>query len=283
MLFQYYPNYLMITIEALFSLIILYFIARVANKTILKEDQITLKNKNRSITFSLLSSLGVILAIRYILAYLGYFSEQIIILNNLYFGFAVMSSSLYLFLKVFIKKYEVNHSSDRNRSNNIKFLKRGILIVGVSWVNAFIFLSIELLGIPLGDFIPSDLLNPSYDVFLLGFEWAFFIILINTGLTMIINRFYPIDKRLSKDVINNSMTFSGLISFGIWAIQLIVVELYLARLFNIDLYEQDLRILTLTVTSLYILSFYLSLKKSLKRDLALGLTNVHSYYCTNNI
>ena len=264
--FQYYPNYVMISIETLISLLILYFIVRIANSNILKEDYISLNNKNRSINFSLLIVLGVILAIRYILAYLGYFSQEVILLNNEFFFFAVMSSIFYLFLNFFIKKFRTYREDINHPNQNNKFLKRGILIIGASWINALIFLSIDILGIPLGDLIPSDLYNPSYDVFLLGFEWAFFIVIMDVSLTIIINRTYPIEKRFSKEVLNNSILFSTLISFGIWSIQLIVVELYLKRLFQITLYEQDIRILALVVSTIYISVFFIVSKTKFLPD-----------------
>ncbi|MHA2128317.1 MAG: ABC transporter ATP-binding protein, partial [Promethearchaeota archaeon] len=51
------------------------------------------------------------------------------------------------------------------------------------------------------------------------------------------------------------------ISFGIWSIQLVIVELYLGRLFGITLYIQDIRILILVVNAVYIAGFFITLKK----------------------
>ncbi|MHA2037461.1 MAG: ABC transporter ATP-binding protein [Promethearchaeota archaeon] len=60
------------------------------------------------------------------------------------------------------------------------------------------------------------------------------------------------------------MYTSGLISFGIWSIQLIIVELYLRRLFGIILYDQDIRILIVVVNALYITIYFITLKKVFK-------------------
>ncbi len=257
---QYYPNYIMITIESLISLFLLFFIVRVANNYVLKEERISQHRKNLSINISILIALGIILAIRYLFAFLGYFNSIIVLLNNQYLFFAVLSSLFYLIFWRFIKRFESKRDSEDDNNQNIKFLKRAVLIIGVSWVNALIFLSIDLLGIPLGDFLPTDVLNPSYDVFLLGFEWAFFIVIINISVTIIINALFPLERRLPKEILYNTMLFGAIISFGIWAIQLVVVELYLSRLFNIHLYEQDIRILALTISIVYIISFFISLK-----------------------
>ncbi len=257
---QYYPNYIMITIESLISLFLLFFIVRVANNSVLKEERISQHRKNLSINISILIALGIILAIRYLFAFLGFFNSIIVLFNNQYLFFAVFSSLFYLIFWRFIKRFESKRDSDDYNNQNIKFLKRAVLIIGVSWVNALIFLSIDLLGIPLGDFLPTDVLNPSYDVFLLGFEWAFFIVVINISFTIIINTLFPLERRLPKEILYNTMLFGGIISFGIWANQLVVVELYLSRLFNIHLYEQDIRILALTVSIVYIISFFISLK-----------------------
>ena len=80
------------------------------------------------------------------------------------------------------------------------------------------------------------------------------------AITYLINGSRPIEKRLSREELNNSMIVGGLVSFSAWSIQLIIVELYLVRLFKMNLYTQDIRILIIVVTFIYFISFVISLK-----------------------
>ncbi|MFX1489600.1 MAG: ABC transporter ATP-binding protein [Promethearchaeota archaeon] len=178
--------------------------------------------------------------------------------------FAFMASTFFPLFKIFFKKFIRSRdveTLDEIASINKKFFKRSIIIIVGSWIVAVIFLSIDLLEIPIGDLIPPDPLSPTYDVFLLGFEWAFFILIIDISLTIVINSVLPVEKRLSKEILNKSMVSGGIISFVVWAVQLIIVELYLSRYFGITLYRQDIRVLTAVVTAIYIVSFFTLLKR----------------------
>ena len=258
MLYQYFLNFGMILIETLFSTILLLFIVRTANKFLLTEEYIAHKKETLSTYLVIIIAFGSTLGLRLLIALLGYFSTFAILLNNIYFFFAVMTSFFYVFFKLFLKKFEKKNINNRNIK--VKINKRGILIIGASWVSALIFLSIDLLDIPIEDFLPSDKLDPHYDVFLLGFEWAFFTIIIDYFLIIVINQLRPIEKRIPKMLFHNSALFGALIAFGVWSIQLVIVELYLSRLFNITFYQQDIRILILVVTSVFFFSFFASLK-----------------------
>ena len=259
----------MILIETLISIAILFFITRVVSKPLLEESQMSDKKKSMSIIISILIVLGIIIAIRYIFGFLGYFLSIFILLNDEFFFFAVMTSIFYPLYRFFIKKFGNAGDSDKKTSPSKKFVKRSIFVIGASWVTALIFLSIYLLDIPIGHLIPPDLLNPTYDVFLLGFEWAFFMVIIDMSFVIIINKIIPIEKRIPKEVLSNSVLVGGIISFGAWSIQLIIVELYLSRLFGLlikskyyglELYEQDIRVLAITVTVIFVISFFVSLK-----------------------
>ncbi|KKN60651.1 hypothetical protein LCGC14_0530010, partial [marine sediment metagenome] len=70
--------------------------------------------------------------------------------------------------------------------------------------------------------------------------------------------------RLPKNVLKQAMYAGGFISFGIWSIQLVIVELYLRKLFGITLYIQDIRILILVVNAIYTAVFFITLKKIFK-------------------
>lgn len=233
---------------------------KVVSKPLLEESQMSDKKKSLSILISILLVLGIILAIRYIFGFLGYFLSIFILLNDEFFFFAVMTSVFYPLYRFFIKKFGTARDSDKKTLPSKKFVKRSIFVIGASWVTALIFLSIPLLDIPIGHLIPPDLLDPTYDVFLLGFEWAFFMAIIDMSFIIIINKIISIEKRLPKEVLSNSMLVGAIISFGAWSIQLVLIELYLSRLFGLTLYEQDIRILCITVTVIFVISFLVSLK-----------------------
>jgi len=132
------------------------------------------------------------------------------------------------------------------------FMKRYLVFIVVSWIVVALFLSFDILGIPIGNLIPDDSISPTYDIFLLGIQWAFFVLFIYAILARLIVKVIPLDKRPPKDVINNSSLFGAFIAFGAWSIQLIVVELYLSRFFGITLYQQDIRVLAIVVAILFI-------------------------------
>ncbi|MCK5268302.1 MAG: hypothetical protein KAR07_09045, partial [Spirochaetes bacterium] len=154
------------------------------------------KEKSLSILISILIVLGIIVAIRYIFGFLGYFLSIFILLNDEYFFFAVMTSIFYPLYRFFIKKFGKARDLEKKILPHKKFVKRSIFVIGASWVTALIFLSIYLLDIPIGHLIPPDLLDPTYDVFLLGFEWAFFVVIIDMSFVIIINKIIPIEKRI---------------------------------------------------------------------------------------
>ena len=250
----------MILIETLISITILFFITKVVSKPLLEKSQMTNKEKSLSILISILIVLGIIIAIRYTFGFLGYFLSLFILLNDEYFFFAIMTTIFYPLYRFFIKKFGKVRDSDKKILSHKKFVKRSIFVIVGSWVTALIFLSIYILDIPLGHLIPPDLLDPTYDVFLLGFEWAFFMVIIDMSLVIIINKIITIEKRLPKEVLSNSMLVGGIVSFGAWSIQLVLIELYLSRLFGLTLYEQDIRVLCITVTVIFIIFFLVSLK-----------------------
>ncbi|MHA1914557.1 MAG: ABC transporter ATP-binding protein, partial [Promethearchaeota archaeon] len=270
--FGYFVNYVMILIETSVSLLIIFFIAKIVNKPLLEEKGITKKKRTLTITVTSIVVLGIVLALRYIFGYLGFFIPFFRLFGSgvpesfdqiEFFFFAIIVSIFFPLYKVFFNKFCKEDYSNRKLQEfhaPKKYIKRSVSIIVISWVVACIFLSIDLLDIDIGHLIPPDPLNPDYDVFLLGFEWAFFTIIIDVSLTILINKILPIEKRLSREVLNNAVIIGALLSFSAWSLQLIIVELYLVRFFELNLYNQDIRILFAVVTAIYLLSFYISLK-----------------------
>jgi oligopeptide/dipeptide ABC transporter ATP-binding protein len=76
----------------------------------------------------------------------------------------------------------------------------------------------------------------------------------------LILKFLPIEKRPPKRVVNSSILLGAVLAFGVWSLQLIIVEVYLSRFFAITLYQQDVRVLAIVVAGVYIVGFYLSMK-----------------------
>ncbi|MFX1456959.1 MAG: ABC transporter ATP-binding protein [Promethearchaeota archaeon] len=234
----------------------------------IEENQIINSKKSLSINLSCLIVFLTSLALQYIFGIMGYIipffqmfgSGLPVSLDHIEFSFfAIMLTLFFPIFNLFIKKYSKTTNFEKTNGNFLPdkiFTKRSILIISVGWIIAIIFLSIDLLDLPLGHLIPPDLLNPTYDVFLMGFEWAFFAILIDISLTILINKLRTVEKRIPKEILNNSMIVAGIISFTIWSIQLIVVELYIKRLIGINLYEQDIRVLIIVTTGIYLGSFF---------------------------
>lgn len=216
---------------------------RVLNISLKNEDQIEKSQYNKVSLICGLILFGIIIAISEVLEILAIISPFFMILNNGYFFFAIMTS---LYFPLFKKIYNIT-SEKSIPPQYILFLKIWILIF---WVIALLFQSIEFLGIHVDDI----------DIFNLGFIWAFLVIVILSGIFFLINTFLNKEKKIPKNTLRRVIIFSGLISFGIWAIQLFIVEIYLKRLFGVILYDQDIRILILIVSIIYITSVYFLLK-----------------------
>ena len=266
---RYYMNYRDILAETIISLIFVFFIIKLLNNLFLEKSESLKKKQNQCLVVTLLIVFGISLALRNIFGLLGYEVAIFGSLNQSMPFFALMMTLFFPFYKLIVKKVMETRKNEKLllfNKNYEKFLfnknyfKSLIFVVIVSWITTLIFLSINFLNIPLGDFIPPDPLNPTYDLFLLGFQWAFIFVLIDISVTYLTNKVISIEKRLPKEVLFKSAVVGGLVSFGIWSLQLIIVELYLTRLAGINLYSQDIRVLILVVSCLYIAFFFLSLK-----------------------
>jgi len=258
---QYYINYFLTLIEGSFLCIFLYLAHNMVMTELLDDKSQKVKRSNSlSALISLLIVFGIGTGSRYIIGFLGYYLIGIRVIDTLYFSLGIMVTLFFPFYIIFLKKFnKENFYLNSNKLRKI-YLLRSIFLIIVSWTTFLLFLSIDLLNIPLYDLIPADPQNPQYDPFLLGFEWAFGVIIIDVVLTKIIIKFLPSKKTPPKIVVRKATIVSLVTAFGIWSIQLIIVELYLPRLFGIVLYQQDIRVLFAVVSIIYFVCFYLSIR-----------------------
>jgi oligopeptide/dipeptide ABC transporter ATP-binding protein len=259
MLQYYFANYTINAIESLVCLIFIYFIVRLISKPLFDEvDEVEKKKVSLGMIVSVLISFGIGMALMMLIAFIGWFVLFFQWINNIYFNFALISTVGLFMYKLIMPKF-----SDllQNSELRARFQKRYLIFIILCWVVVGLFLSFELLGIEIGALIPEDPNTPIFDYFLLGFQWAFFAVVIYAVLTKLILRVLPLDKRPPKEVSDKSILFGAFLSFGIWSIQLILVEVYLSRLFSITLYQQDIRILIIVVAITYLVGFFISMKK----------------------
>lgn len=258
----YFVNYILILIEVLFIVIFLY-ISHNSIMTGLFDDRSQKANRSNGLSanISLLIALGIGIGTRYILGFLGNFIIGIRSFDNFFLSLAIMTTVFTPFYKIFLKKFDKDNSVLNSMSIRKVFLKRSLFLIIVSWITYSVFLSIDLLGIHLDNLIPTEPQNPQYDLFLLGFQWAFFFIIINIVISKIIIMSLSSEKKPSEIIVTKATIISSIIAFGIWSIQLIIVELYLSRLFGLPVYEQDIRVLIIVVTVVYFVCFFLSINK----------------------
>ena len=240
----------MALIESFIAVFILYYISSFINKNLPVENQISNKvHKLTSVVTSLIL-IGIIYSWRCIFETLGAFNYWFLVFNTDMLVFALMTTIFYFIftrlLKPF-KKYGIK-GENLDPTHFIKIFKIFIVII---WIIASIFVSIPLLQIE----------YPYPDIFYLGLVWNALIIGFDILITIIINKTLSIKKQIPKDVLKYSYFTGGLFSYGIWSLQLIVVELYLKRLSGIVLYEQDIRVSLGVLAVLYTVFFYISLKK----------------------
>jgi len=251
-------------IEALVAALVLYLSADILNNNLREEVRIPRRIHRFSSGVSTLLIFLIILSIRLLLESLSHFYlfEDYYLFTYLttdLFLFAIMAT-IYLplhaiFLQKYLKKSEKYRLlDDENVIQSKQFRGLYIKFLMLVWIVGVIFLSISLLQIPL----------ESGDVFYLGFIWAIFVVGFAIIITSLVNKTRPIEQRIPKIVLKRAMYAGGLISFGVWSIQLVIVEMYLGRLFGITLYIQDIRILIVVVNALYATVYSITLKKIFK-------------------
>jgi len=217
-------------IEALVAAIVLYMSAVILNNNLREEVQISKRVHRFSSGVSTLLIFGIILSIRLILESIGHFYifEEYYIFKYLTtnpFLFAIMCTLFLPLHAIFLKRFAKYKLHDEDNIISEQFRRLYIKFIILAWIVGAIFLSIHFLQIPME--------NP--DIFNLGFLWAIFVIGFAMIITYIVNMVRPIDTRIPNFVLKQAMYTGGLISFGIWSIQLVIVELYLGRLFGIYL------------------------------------------------
>lgn len=272
MLFQdyYFANYGINVIQSLACLLFIYFFAKLVSVPLVeKVDELKKRKITVRLMLSILIAFGIGLVAMFTIAFIGWYVLFFQWINSIYFNFALIATLVLPFYKMLLNRFDksVLSSSESKRS----FMKRYKVFILVSWIVVALFLSFDILGIPIGNLIPDDSISPTYDNFLLGIQWAFFVLFIYTSLARIIIKVIPLDKRPPKDVIKKSFLYGAIIAFGAWSIQLIVVELYLSRFFGITLYQQDIRVLAIVVAIIFIAAFlalmkYKFLPKALQAD-----------------
>lgn len=200
--------------------------------------------------------LGIIFGIKSLFETLGYFNYIFLIFNNDAVSFAIITTLFYLLYKKMVLKGKRFGASEDESVNN-PFMKIYKIFILITWIISIIFISIPLLGIQ-----RTQTIGPiKVDIFYLGFIWAGFTVGFDILITILINKVRTIEKQIPEIPLKYAMYSGGLISFGIWSIQLVIFELYLKRLFGIIAFDQDIRILIIVISGLYAVIFYISLKK----------------------
>jgi peptide/nickel transport system ATP-binding protein len=250
-IFQVYqPNWGVALIGAIFAAMALYITVALFNRILPEQSQIPLTVYNKSSAICTLIIFGIIIGVRYLFTFLGYWGVIFRDLNNDVLYFALMVTLFYPFLKIFVVPFgrSVNiNVKDRVEGQYKKFFR---FFTYAMWIIAALFLSIPLLQIEIAE----------VDVFYLGFLWILATLLINTAIISIFNRMRSQEKRLPKTILRKAEVTGIIVASAIWSIQLFVFELYLKRLFGIDLFKQDIRILFGVVSLIYFIVAYLSLK-----------------------
>jgi oligopeptide/dipeptide ABC transporter ATP-binding protein len=218
-------------IESLIAAFVLYFSANILNNALREEVRISKRVHRFSSGISTLITFGITLSIRLFLESIShfYFFEGYYLfryLNENAFLFAIMATIFLPLYAIFLKRFAKGDlHDDENVFQNEQFRRLYIKFIILVWIVGAIFLSIPLLRIPME--------NP--DIFNLGFLWAIIAIGFAIIITYTVNKSRPIETRIPSFVLKLAMYTAGLISFGIWSIQLVIVELYLGRLFGIYL------------------------------------------------
>jgi peptide/nickel transport system ATP-binding protein len=250
-IFQVYqPNWGVALIGAIFAAMALYITVALFNRILPEQSQIPLTVYNKSSAICTLIIFGIIIGVRYLFTFLGYWGVIFRDLNNDVLYFALMVTLFYPFLKIFVVPFgrSVNiNVKDRVEGQYKKFFR---FFTYAMWIIAALFLSIPLLQIEIAE----------VDVFYLGFLWILATLLIDTAIISIFNRMRSQEKRLPKTILRKAEVTGIIVASAIWSIQLFVFELYLKRLFGIDLFKQDIRILFGVVSLIYFIVAYLSLK-----------------------
>ena len=238
-------NYGKALVDSLIIVLVLYLISNIINNQIPEDKQVSKKLfRRKSGIICSFYLLGIIFGVKSLFETLWLFNSIFLAFNNNAVSFAIITTIFYFLYRKLVEK-------------DGQFNKIFKIFIGITWIIAIIFISIPLLRLERLQGEEPVLI----DIFYLGFIWAGFIIAFDILVTILVNKIRSIEKRVPKLPLKYSMFTGGLISFGIWSIQLIIFELYLNRLFGVIIYTQDIRILIGVVSGLYGFIYYVSLKK----------------------
>jgi len=246
----YRANWGVELIEAIFAAIALYLTVYLFNRILQEQNQIPQKVYNISSIICTLILFGIILGIRDLFAFLGYWVVIFRYLNNDPLYFALMITLFYPFLKIFIGPFGRSVNVDIKAIVKLQYKRLFRLFTIGLWIVAGLFLSIDLLQIEIYEI----------DIFYLGFLWILATVLIDTLILSLFNRTRSKEKKLPKTILRHAEVSGIIIASVVWSIQLFVFEIYLNRFFGIAIFEQDIRILFGTVSLIYFIVAYLSLK-----------------------
>jgi len=238
-------NYGKALVDSIIIVLVLYLISNIINNQIPEDKQVSKKLfRRKSGIICSFYLLGIIFGVKSLFETLWLFNSIFLAFNNNAVSFAIITTIFYFLYRKLVEK-------------DGQFNKIFKIFIGITWIIAIIFISIPLLRLERLQGEEPVLI----DIFYLGFIWAGFIIAFDILVTILVNKIRSIEKRVPKLPLKYSMFTGGLISFGIWSIQLIIFELYLNRLFGVIIYTQDIRILIGVVSGLYGFIYYVSLKK----------------------
>ncbi|MFX1503152.1 MAG: ABC transporter ATP-binding protein [Promethearchaeota archaeon] len=262
-------NYGKALVDSIIIVLVLYLISNIINNQIPEDKQVSKKLFRRKSGIICIILLGIIFGVKSLFETLWLFNSTFLAFNNNAVSFAIITTIFYFLYRKLVEK-------------DGQFIKIFKIFMVITWIIAIIFITIPLLGLERLQGEEPVLV----DIFYLGFIWAGFTVAFDILVTILINNIRSIEKRVPKLPLKYSMFTGGLISFGIWSIQLIIFELYLNRLFGVKIYTQDIRILIGVVSGLYGFICYLSLKKkfmpiekeksNVKVQKALEIVKVHS-------
>lgn len=270
----------LILIETILAgLILHYIITSLANHIFEKDDLFQKKNRLMIIRGNLVAFI-LILSMRLILGTFG-------LINDPLLSFASMATIIFPLYIVFFKKsthftfktpptekkeVEIEKNDKLNNLSNFeislddfnKFRKVIFSSLGLIWIICLVVF-IQIFFIRREFFSIGNLVNrrtlesSSLTIFCLGIEWTLITVFFAKAITILVNSLLPIEKKVPDDVLSKSMFLSGLVSIGIWSLQLIVIELYF---FGTQRgLVQDIRVLIFVVAISFTFFFIFFLKK----------------------
>lgn len=170
------------------------------------------------------------------ITYLQELDDQFALQESALYSLESVSLKLYLLLSKKFKKpnsFEEKPQLHKNSKNTSK-----ILIVGLLWTIVLIMVLLRLFLFS----VPLDLI---FEILFIGAQSAFFMVLIDISLIILVNKIIPVEKRIPKEIIRTSIRFGGIFLFWIWYVLLFLVFLYLFILIS-DVIISDLIFITIS-------------------------------------